>query len=172
MAWAYGRQTADTSLMRFVSHRFFSPATFLDIGSGEGANAEELEGERGYRVVTVDKDVYTQAEYHTDIQEIEFEPHSFNLVYDINTLCHVETPPFEKIKNWLKPEGIFFSICPTALAPEYVALGKDFTRRADELELRWLLEPFFPYIKIRWRSEPDWRPGDPQLESWIVEARP
>ena len=170
MTWAFGRQTPDNSLMRFVSRRFFSPATFLDIGSGEGANARELrEKPRYHKVITLDKDPNVEANHCCDINNYKPDE-QFDLIYDINTLCHVEDPPFKKIRSWLKPAGVFFSICPTALAPEYIALGKDFTRRVDELELRWMLDPFFAIVKIEWRSEPDFRGN--QLESWIVEARP
>ncbi len=168
MTWKEGRQTPDTALMRFVAHHFPSRATFLDVGSGEGANARELR-DRGYEVDTVDINPQSGAEYIGDIRL--FDPaYCFNLVYDINTLCHVEDPPFEKIKSWLKPEGYFFSICPTHLAPAYIAYGKECTRRVSEHELRVMLEPFFLRVTIGHRSEPDMKGN--QLESWIVVARP
>ncbi len=169
--WKEDRQGPDTTLLRFVRHSFrYGPVMMLDIGSGEGANAREL-GVRGHTVVTVDKNPKTTAEYLQDILECEFWPQTYDLIYDVNTLCHVEYPPWEKIRGWLKPEGIFFSICPTALAPEFIAEGKDYTRRVDEIELRLMLQPFFKEVRIEWRSEPDYRHRK-QLESWIVEARP
>ncbi len=170
-----GRQSPDTALMRFVSHRFFSPALFLDIGSGEGANARELRGREGWRhsVITLDKDPKTAPDYCADVCTVPNPPWKFDCIYDINTLCHVENPPFERIKSWLKPEGFFFSICPTALAPKYIEEGKDFTRRVDEIELRQMLNPVFSFVRIEWRGEPDLKiPRSSQLESWIVEARP
>ncbi len=169
MTWGSGRQSPDTALMRFASHRFPSPATFLDIGSGEGANARELR-ERFHYVWAIDKDPGAEdADEYVDVCAFDIEM-KFDCIYDVNTLCHIEDPPFEKIKGWLKPEGIFFSICPTYLAPAYVAYGKDFTRTVSEQELREMLEPFFDEIRIYFREEPDFKGN--QLESWIVEARP
>ncbi len=169
MIWAFGRQSPDTSLMRFVSHRFFSPTHMLDIGSGEGANARELK-QRGHRVKTNDVDLTTNPDIPGDIRELELSPHSFDLIYDINTLCHIERPPWGNIKSWLKPEGIFFSICPHYLSPTYIGDGKGFTQTYAEQGLRETLQPYFNQIKIECRSEPDFRDG--QLQSWIVEARP
>ncbi len=171
MTWAYGRQVPDTSLMRFVGRRFLWTAYMLDIGSGEGANARELLI-RGYEVLTIDKDSSVNPHICKDIRWWKPMKGKFDLIYDINTLCHVEDPPFEKIKSWLKPDGIFFSICPTALAPKYIEEGKDYTRRVDEVELRLMLQPFFSFIKIHYREEPGYRGEDDQLHSWIVEARP
>ncbi len=166
--------------MRFVSLRFPSGGTFLDIGCGEGANAREL-WRRNYEVSTIDKDpkvrpvVRMALGWHIcgDICDIELgglKGRFFNLIYDINTLCHVEYPPWEKIKNALMPEGIFFSICPTYLAPPYIANGKEFTRTYSEGGLRETLQPYFSEIKIYSRNEPDFKWN--QLDSWIVEARP
>ena len=171
VTWTFGRQSPDNCLMRFVDRRLFAPASaFLDIGSGEGANARELE-ERKYRVITIDKDPSTSARYLEDIREFEWDgAGDFDLIYDINTLCHIKDPPFEKIRGWLKPEGVFFSICPTAIGPQYIHWGKDYTRRVDEVELRLMLDPFFKEVRIYWRGEPDFKGN--QLESWIVEARP
>ncbi len=171
MTWTEGRQTADNSLMRFVSRRFFSPATCLDIGSGEGANARELI-ERNHVVKALDKDEWCVADYHRDVREFDGHGGPYDLIYDVNTLCHVEDPPFEKIRSWLKPEGIFFSICPTDAGPKYIDWGKPYTRRITEFGLREMLQPFFKEIRIRWRSEPGYRYDHDQLESWLVEARP
>ena len=123
MVWAFGRQTPDNNLMRYVAHRFAYPATFLDIGSGEGANARELR-ERNHNVITVDKDPAVECNHPCDIRDFNptwREGVPYDLVYDINTLCHVEDPPFEKIRSWLKPEGVFFSVCPTHHGPKYIA---------------------------------------------------
>ncbi len=143
----------------------------LDIGSGEGANARELRM-RGHEVLEIDKDPSVNPDICKDIRWWVPTVGKFDLVYDINTLCHVEDPPFERIKSWLKPDGFFFSVCPTALAPKYIEEGKDYTRRVDEVELRLTLQSFFPYIRIHYRSEPGFRSLDDQLHSWIVEARP
>ncbi len=176
MTWAFGRQTPDTALMRFVSHRFPYTGTFLDVGSGEGANAREL-ATRGHRIFSIDKDphapvpVQETPAWHNcaDICESEIKG-PFDLIYDINTLCHVEYPPWEKIRDGLKPEGIFFSICPHYVSPKYIEDGKKFTRTYAELGLRQTLEPYFSTIRIYERFEPDFKEN--YLRSWIVEARP
>ncbi len=163
--------------MRFVHLRFPRTGTFLDLGSGEGANAREL-WIRGHRVFSIDKDPHAPIpvketpawHFRVDICEFEFKG-PFDLIYDINTLCHVEHPPWEKIRGALKPEGgIFFSICPTFNSPSYIGIGKDFTRTYAELGLRETLQPFFEEIKIYRRTEPDYKGHE--LDSWIVEARP
>ncbi len=180
MSWGFGRQVPDSALMRFVALRFPYTATCLDIGSGEGANARELAA-RGHRVFSIDSNPKVQAPVpetpawhaYADICEYKFTDTIcglFDIIYDINTLCHVEHPPWEKIKGWLKPEGIFFSICPTYTSPLYIKVGKDFTRTYGEGGLRETLNPFFKEIRIFWRSEPDFKNNS--LESWIVEARP
>ncbi len=167
MTWKYGRQTPDTNLMRFVARRFSEPAKMLDIGSGEGANARELRS-RGHDVLTIDKNE-TNADIWEDICSWDPVTASFNLIYDVNTLCHVENPPFEKIKSWLKPRGIFFSICPTERCWRGVADGKEFTRFATHSDLRSMLSIFASY-EIYGALCPDFRGNE--LESWIAEARP
>ena len=171
MTWKEGRQTPDTALMRFVARRFAAQqALMLDIGSGEGANAREL-ADRGFNVVTVDKDPETSAKIHKDVCDLEFGSPLFDLIYDINTLCHVKNPPFEKIRSWLKPKtGIFFSIWPTHEAPDYICEGKEYTCRIHVWALREMLEPHFSKVIIDERMEPDFR--DEYLYSWIVEAKP
>ncbi len=162
--------------MRFVSHRFPYSGTFFDIGCGEGANAREL-WSRGYRVFSIDKDSNVKPPidetpgWHVcaNIREYDFKG-PFDLIYDINTLCHVDCPPWDKIKNALRPEGVFFSICPHYLSPTYIADGKEFTRTYSELGLRQTLEPYFFTIRIYERFEPDFKEN--YLRSWIVEARP
>lgn len=167
MTWKFGRQTPDNNLMRFVARRFSEPAVMLDIGSGEGANARELRL-RGHIVVTLDKDPHATPDILADVLEWNYSP-VFDLIYDINTLCHVEHPPFEKIKSWLKPSGIFFSVCPSMIAPNSIAAGKDFTRFASFGDLREMLSCFADKQFYNYTS-PDFR-GD-QLDSWLVEARP
>ena len=174
MNWVLGRQTPDNSLMRFVRCRFPYTGTFLDIGSGEGANAREL-ATRGHRVFSIDKDrfapipVKETPTWHqcVDVCEHEFKG-PYDLIYDVNALCHVEDPPFQKIKEALKPGGIFFSICPTDFAPDYITVGKKFTRRLSEFDLRYMLKPYFEGIRLYFKSEPDFKSDS--LDSWIVEA--
>ncbi len=148
----------------------------MDIGSGEGANAREL-ASRGHRVFSIDKDplapvpVQETPAWHSCVDILEYETSGpFDLIYDVNTLCHVRHPPYEKIRSWLKPAGRFFSISPTHMSPNYVRIGKAFTRRADEYEIKRLLECFSD-VEIYWRCEPDFK-SKSGLESWVVEARP
>ena len=176
MTWVFGRQVPDTSLIRFVSHTFPHPATMLDIGSGEGANARELRL-RWHEVITVDKDPTVECNHCCDIRDYRPDPwESFDLVYDINTLCHVENPPFEKIRSWLKPKGVFLTICPTHSAPPYIREGKSFTRTTSQYDLRETLQPFFANMKIYERFEPAFRIDDDEnckdfLDSWIAVCR-
>ncbi len=166
--------------MRFANVRFPHTATCLDIGCGEGANTREL-AIRGNRVFSIDKDPLVPAPvpetpaWHVcaDICEYKYTTSIsglFDLIYDVNTLCHVKDPPFEKIRDWLKPNGSFFSICPTDNSPTRITEGKDFTRMVSEQELRMMLLPFFADIRIFYRMEPDFRGN--RLESWLVEAKP
>jgi len=168
MTWKHGRQTPDNNLMRFVARRFPEwDGVFLDIGSGEDANARELRF-RGFHVVTIDKDPEADAYLCDDIRDVDFDP-GFDCIYDINTLCHVDRPPFEKIKSWLKPDGVFFSICPTLNTSERVKEGKEFTRLASEYDLVAMLK-MFSQVKIG--SAHSHLPGEDCFRSWIVEAHP
>ena len=170
MTWKFGRQTPDNNLMRFVARRFGWEKSFdfLDIGSGEGGNARELEL-RGHWVLTIDKDLDTEADFRRDIREYTGELGPFDCIYDINTLCHVEEPPFDKIKSWLKPNGYFFSICPAACTSPRVKEGKSFTRLLRHDEVRPLYKCFSRIEQWLYQA-PDFL-GD-ELFSWIVEARP
>lgn len=173
MTWKYGRQTPDNNLMRFVARRFFENVSMLDIGSGEGANARELRL-RGHCVVTLDRDPDTEPTVCVDIRDAlgAEAGNPFDLIYDINTLCHVENPPFEKIKSWLKPHGIFFTIWPAAGTWPGVKEGKDYTRLIpSRLELYELLE-CFQGVNIWKARAPTFCGSDEYLDSWIAEARP
>lgn len=162
--------------MRFAAKRFPYTGMFLDIGSGEGANAREL-ALRGNRVFSIDKDPNVEpplegfpAWHHTG--DVCFEPsfgRSFDLIYDINTLCHVEDPPLERIKNWLKPSGVFFSICPQFGSCSRVMEGKDFTRFLPMKDV----EKFYgAFSDVKVGSTTYRLPGDKMYASWIVEGRP
>ena len=153
--------------MRFVARRFPYPVTMLDIGSGEGANARELRF-RGHRVVTVDKDPTVECNHPCDIGDFKPE-NSFDFIYDVNTLCHVEDPPFEKIKSWLKPRGIFYSVCPSDFTFKGVAKGKEFTRFLTEFEAR---ELYGTYFKVTIGDTHYQLPHDELYQSWIIEALP
>lgn len=167
MSWAFGRQTPDNNLMRFVAKRFHTPVTMLDIGSGEGANARELRF-RGHHVVTVDKDPAVECNHPCDIRNFEPEDR-FELIYDINTLCHVEDPPFNEIRRWLKPRGVFYSVCPSDFTSRVeVAMGKAFTRFLTEYEARGL---YSRYFHVTFGDTHYQLPSSEFYHSWIIEAR-
>ena len=167
MSWAFGRQTPDNNLMRYVARWFPYPSLMLDIGSGEGANARELKY-RNHAVITVDKDPEVICTHPCDIQDLHLLER-FDFIYDINTLCHVENPPFEKIKSWLKSTGVFFSVCPSDFTNKRVAHGKEFTRFVTEFEAR---EFYGAYFKVTIGDTHYQLPHDELYHSWIIEALP
>lgn len=168
MTWPHDRQTPDNNLMRFVDQRFIAPASFLDIGSGSGANARELY-ERDHMVWAVDKDPIAYADEHVDICQFDWDGPRFDCVIDVNTLCHVQNPPIDKIRSWIKSGGYFFCIAPDFDTwQDGVKAGKDYTRFVSEYQLRALLNGFSE-VKIHWHSYPDFR--DHEMKSWIAEAR-
>ena len=169
MTWDYGRQTPDNKLMRFVAQRFRSAddTWFLDIGSGSGANTMELR-ERGYCVVSIDSDPNTEADEHVDIS-LFVSDRKFDCIFDINTLCHVSNPPFKKIRNLLKPTGIFFSICPTSNTCERVREGKRYTRLVSPTGAIEMLSMF---SDVAIGSAHYLLPRGDYYGSWIIEAKP
>ena len=171
MTWKEGRQVPDTALIRFVSRRFSYPATLLDIGSGEGANARELR-ERGHEVITVDKDPNVECNHPCDIMDYHPDPwEAYDLIYDINTLCHVEYPPYMRISSWLRPGGLFFSICPAIWTDgkERIGRGKEFTRFITAVDLKAVLQLSFSTVQLYERKEPDFLGNN--IHSWIVVAQ-
>jgi SAM-dependent methyltransferase len=172
MTWDYGPQTPDNNLMRFVAQRFRSAddTWFLDIGSGSGANTRELR-ERGYCVVSIDSDPNTEADEHVDIS-LFVSDRKFDCIFDINTLCHVSDPPFEKIRNLLKPSGIFFSICPTANTCERVKEGKAYTRPRHLSTPTKIVESLSMFSDVALGSAHYTMPRGDYYGSWIIEARP
>ncbi len=174
--WPEGRQTPDNNLMRFVSERFpFYVEIMLDIGCGEGANAREL-SRRRHMVFSIDKDpnvkppVEETPGWHrcVDVHDYHFKG-PFDLIYDVNTLCHVEDPPLEKIKNGLGPSGVFFSICPQFGSCTRVMKGKKFTRFLTLKDVRNFYE-VFRHVKVG--SSTYRLPGGEMYASWLVEGRP
>ena len=88
----------------------------LDIGCGSGAGIRLLE-DCGFDVTAFDvsptavgrvqsKSAYVFA---AGIEDVAFEPASFDFVMDNLTLTHVGSPDFDKIRGWLKPNGWFVS---------------------------------------------------------------
>ncbi len=160
----------ETIFVRFVD-RNYTPSPnvhFLDIGCGRNANHTVwLIHKRGFNVTALDSAPGALAHIHQDICLVDsFAPNSFDCVLDINTLCHVENPPIEKIKTWLKPGGKFFSIAPTNETARKHLEGKGFCRCASSEQILKLYD-CFERIEIGLASYPT---RDGQIYSWIIEA--
>ncbi len=174
--------------VRFMARNYYNVSDrlrvrVLDIGSGTGGNSWYLAKE-GFSVSALDKDEETMAALKARFEEERFfreqvsyitadicnhllpERH-FDVVADINTLCHVERPPMQLIKDSLKKGGKFFCIAPADDTwQDRVADGKRFTRFADRYDMRELLKPFSP-VNMGRASYPD---GGHDMVSWICEA--
>ena len=158
----------NTVLVAFVMRHYLPKrhVAFLDIGPGRhAANQVHLEA-RGFNVFSVDPSLRALKNMQADIREVEFETGQFDLIYDVNTLCHVENPPMESICRWLKIGGRFFSIAPTEDTWRGVGEGKEFTRFAN-LEGIERLHDCFTGLRVSRQSYPH---GDHQINSWIIEA--
>ncbi len=149
----------------------------LDIGCGEGADARELANHREHSVFSIDKNpdvkppIWYAPGWHTcvDVQDYHFKG-PWGLIYDVNTLCHVKDPPFEKIKAGLKPDsGVFFSICPQFGSCSRVGEGKEFTRF---LTMREVERFYGAFNDVKVGSATYRLPGEEIYASWLVEARP
>jgi SAM-dependent methyltransferase len=158
-------------LIRFVARNYFgapdrSKVRFLDIGSGRHANNTRFLEDNGFDVTAIDSSQHALAHIHAAIHDLAFVWDSFDCVVDHNTLCHVEHPPMEEIKNWLKPGGKFFSVAPADDTPRGHLQGKGFVRCATQEEIEKLYE-CFTGLRFGRACYPD---GDTSITSWIVEA--
>lgn len=169
-----GRQAKypDTAVVRFVARNFYSEPDrskvhFLDIGSGRHApHTRYLEGE-GFTVTSVDFSQNSLAHIHQDIRSVDsFDAESFDCILDFNTLCHVEDPPFAKIKTWLKPGGYFFSVTPRDDTWRGHLEGKGYCRCPTLFEVCKLYEDFAP-LEIGWCAYTN---NGREVTSWIVEG--
>lgn len=164
-------QTPNNILVTYMARKSLWPnwpekARVLDIGSHSLANALWLR-DRGFDVTTIDSDHTAWATIHAEIEGVSFHQEFFDYIIDINTLCHVKDPPYAAIRDWLVPEGRFFSIHPRHGTDDLVREGKDYTRCCAEYDLRKSLK-MFTQVAI-FPSEYPHFPG--QLLSWVVEAR-
>ncbi len=164
-------QTPNNILVTYMARRLRSPqrrtsVRVLDIGSHSLANALWLR-DRGFEVTTIDSDRTAWATIHAEVQGVSFKSEFFDYIIDINTLCHVEKPPYEAIRDWLVLGGVFFSIHPALGTDPLVMVGKDYTILPSERGMRDALK-MFTQVAI-FPSEYPHFPG--QLKSWVVEAR-
>lgn len=98
---------------QFMSGRSGDVAA-LDIGCGAGAHSWMMDRE-GMSVTAIDISPTAVARLGTiapgakiyvgDIVVAEWAPASFDFIMDNLTLTHVERPPMDKIRSWLKPNG-------------------------------------------------------------------
>lgn len=161
----------DTHFVRFVARNYYgvedrADVYFLDLGCGRHARNTRFLSDKGFEVTAVDFSQVALAHIHADINDLDFPRDSFDCIFDINTLCHVENPPMEKIRSWLKPYGLFFSIAPCHDTWRDHLEGKGYCRCAD-LEEIVKLHANFRNFRAAKASYPH---GDHQITSWIVEA--
>ena len=157
-------------VIRFVARNYYKVrrrmyTEFLDLGSGGGANSKFLE-DKGFNIVAVDSSPSAVADLYCDIEDLEFPNDRFDCILDYNTLCHVKEPPFEKIKNWLKPEGKFFSVCPSFWTWRGHLEGKGFCRLLSEDEARNFYSTFCD-LKVGWWAYPD---QGHEISGWAIEG--
>ncbi len=89
-------------------------ADALDIGCGVGAHSWMMQRE-GMRVAAIDVAPTAIARLPAiapgvsasvgDIMTAEYPAESFDFILDNLSLTHVEWPPIDRIKSWLKPNG-------------------------------------------------------------------
>lgn len=160
----------DLNFVRFVARNYFGGFPrdrfhFLDLGSGDGANTWFLENE-GFRVTAIDGSPGARAHVHTDLATWDYPTGEYDCALDINSLCHIESPPFSKIRNALKHGGKFFSICPADDTWRGTLEGKGYCRCATAEQV---IEMFEPFTGLRFGRAvyPD---GEHAITSWIIEA--
>ena len=156
--------------VRFVARHWYDEPDrmkidFLDLGSGAGANSNYLD-EQGFNVVAVDSSRAANADLYCPIEKLEFPEGRFDCILDHNTLCHIENPPLDKIRDWLKPNGIFFSMCPTAYTWRGHLMGKGFCRMLTHDQALNFYKGFSE-LRIAHSEYPD---RGNQIPSWVVEG--
>ncbi len=158
------------AIVRFVASNFYDAPCrpdvhFLDIGTGGGAIAKFLEAE-DFNVTAIDSAPRARAHYHEEIETIDFCPESFDCIIDHNTLCHVENIPTKKIKSWLKPGGLFFSVAPRDDTWRGHLVGKGYCRLASLKEIIELYDDFAP-LEVGYAT---YTHNGHEITSWIVEG--
>ncbi len=175
--------------VRFMADNYYAVADrsrirVLDIGSGGGANSW-YPAQEGFTVVALDKDAAAMESLRNRFEAERFyrdrvtysvgdicasllpENH-FDVVADINTLCHVPAPPMFAIHDSVRKGGKFFCIAPADDTwRARVGDGKDYTRFTDRYGMRELLQPFS--LATIGRASYPHRGHD--MVSWICEAQ-
>lgn len=143
----------------------------LIIGSGKTARNVRSTMSVGLKTIAIDISHECLANYHKSWQEYE-PPHKFDVIIDIKSLCHSPDPMLQKVKDTLKPSGIFYSMMPTFRhlkgEPFFpVGKGKSFTRMPTFEEIHEMFKIFAGFI-AREEVAPIGRVGI--LSTWAVEA--
>src|SRR5512139_1159408 len=161
-------------LMRFISRNYGdvphrNKIKILDIGSGKHAPNTHALTLMGYDVTAIDISPNALCHERADIRASGlFGAETFDVVLDINTLCHVEHPPIKEIYNWLKVGGKFYCIAPAWDTSQGHLEGKGFVRLATWMDIAQLMAPFgnnWDYGDLKYQD-----PGHKLIASWIVEG--
>src|SRR5512139_523085 len=135
-------------LMRFIPRNYGevphrNKIKILDIGSGKHAPNTDALTKMGYDVTAIDFSPGALCHERADIRASGlFGAETFDVVLDINTLCHVEHPPIKEIHGWLKVGGKFYSIAPTTATWKAGLEGKGYCRLATWDDIKFLMGPF------------------------------
>ena len=163
----------DTNIVRWVMWNYGdlphpSEVRFLDIGSGRHAPITRFLENEGFDATAIDVSYLSLAHHHEDIREVEFDAETFDCIIDCNTLCHIENPPMESIKSWLKPGGKFLSVAPAAFTSIYVDLKRrGYCRFFTAKEAAAFGELIGPTNRANLEyPDRDWQP----VMSWMIEA--
>ena len=121
------QQAGDSSPRRWQQHaevlgRYKQSGTLLDLGCSSGAFLESLKG-RPWRLygVEISTDAAEKARARTgaevfvgDVEDAPFQPNSFDAItcFDVLEHMHHARQVLVKVREWLKPGGVFYTFLP------------------------------------------------------------
>ena len=121
------QQAGDSSPRRWQQHaeilgRYKQSGTLLDLGCSSGAFLESLKGQpwRLYGV-EISTDAAEKARARTgaevfvgDVENAPFQPNSFDAItcFDVLEHMHQARQVLVKVREWLKPGGVFYTFLP------------------------------------------------------------
>jgi SAM-dependent methyltransferase len=113
--------------------RYKQTGTLLDLGCSSGSFLESLKGESWKLFgVEMSADCARQAEARSgaqvfvgDILDAPFLPESFDVITCFDVLEHLHEPQrvFGKVREWLKPGGVFYVLVPNIESAEARVFG-------------------------------------------------